>query len=372
MTNEVQSVNNFPISTKSKQELLRKSKSTPRLRGISSPVTSSSTLPTSTPTTNAKKKQKRKQSTTTNNSSGGIPGFFRKISTEWNSFVSKLKSISDDVLTTDDIAEEFFIEEDSDDTGFDRLMRSHRGYTSTEEKFLQEYKKYKSLDTMAAAYQKNHHNKNNNNNNSGYSNDIRTYNIHISDPTNMSSNFTGSSNKVHYTLQDIMRQQQLQLQQQQPQRPFSETPLLPNGDEFEILDEDDEDGESTAAEIVYNDIDMIELRKEFEMWVNNKNTSDTDSKSTLFSQSNIGTTLWEYRRNKWLICNDPEKTETRLQETSITHIPKESYAKIYNNLIEKNKTLKHNKHINLLDLVKIINAGWIAEEKWDRAARGLP
>ena len=30
---------------------------------------------------------------------------------------------------------------------------------------------------------------------------------------------------------------------------------------------------------------MIELRKEFEMWVNNKNTSDTDSKSTLFSQS---------------------------------------------------------------------------------------
>ena len=77
----------------------------------------------------------------------------------------------------------------------------------------------------------------------------------------MSSNFTGSSNKVHYTLQDIMRQQQLQLQQQQPQRPFSETPLLPNGEEFEILDEDDEDGESTAAEIVYNDIDMIELRK---------------------------------------------------------------------------------------------------------------
>ena len=32
-------------------------------------------------------------------------------------------------------------------------------------------------------------------------------------------------------------------------------------EEFEILDEDDEDGESTAAEIVYNDIDMIELRK---------------------------------------------------------------------------------------------------------------
>ena len=78
MTNEVQSVNNFPISTKSKQELLRKSKSTPRLRGISSPVTSSSTLPTSTPTTNAKKKQKRKQSTTTNNSSGEYQGFSAK------------------------------------------------------------------------------------------------------------------------------------------------------------------------------------------------------------------------------------------------------------------------------------------------------
>ena len=109
-------------------------------------------------------------------------------------------------------------------------MRSHRGYTSTEEKFLQEYKNI-NLDTMAAAYQKNQHNKNNNNNNSGYSNDIRTYNSHISDPTNMSSNFTGSSNKVHYTLQDIMRQQQQQ-QQQPPQRPFSETPLLPNGEEY--------------------------------------------------------------------------------------------------------------------------------------------
>ena len=370
MTNEVQSVNNLPISTKSKQELLRKSKSTPKLRGFSSPATSSSTLPT----INTKKKQKRKQSTkSSTTTNGSIPGFFRKLSTEWSSFLSKLKSISDDVLTTDDIAEEFFIEEDSDDTGFDKLMRSHRGYNSTEEKFLQEYKKYKSLDTMAAAYQKNHHHHHhhhNKPNNSGYSNEIKTCNSHVSEPTNMSSNFTGSSNKVHYTLQDVMRQQQ-QLLLQQQQRPFSDA-LLPNGDEFEILEEDDEDGESTAAEIVYNDIDMIELRKEFEMWVNSKNTSDTDSKSTLFSQSNIGTTLWEYRRNKWLICNDPEKFETRLQETSISHIPKESYAKIYTNLIEKNKTLKNNKHINLLDLVKIINAGWIAEEKWDRAARGLP
>ncbi|KAG7665355.1 uncharacterized protein J8A68_001043 [[Candida] subhashii] len=280
-------------------------------------------------------------------------GFFKKISIEWNLLLLKLKSISEDVLSSDDIIEEFFIDSDPD-TDFDNLVRSHKGYNSTEERFLKDYKKFKNLDNMAAAYTS--------------SNDVR-------------SSATMVSDRLQYTLQDIIRQQQQHhLMQHEPKFDSIDTRTEEPTREEGYEDDEEEDEIDSAVEyneISFRDLDVCQLRKEFENYNTNNNSasSDTDSKSTLFNESNIGSTLWEYRRKKWLSPNPnspPNKLEQRLIETSIQHVPKDCYVKLYSCLIEKNKELKHNKRINLSDVVKIINAGWIAEEKWERAARGLP
>ncbi|RCK54842.1 hypothetical protein Cantr_04136 [Candida viswanathii] len=335
MISETQSINNLRTSTNTtttantntvanysitnKQQLLRKAKSTPRLR--STTKTTTTTTPPSATVPHANKKHKKQ-------SSSGISSLFKKFS----NFLSKVKNISDDVLNHPDDYD-LFIE---------YPMPSSTA-TPTEDKFLQDYKKYKSLDLMVEHY-----------NNKQQTTTTTT--TTISTPNNE----VKSSSTMTSTLQDFMRQQPHQ-------------DILPASDEFLIDDIPDDDGESTAAgEVMFNDIDVIELRKEFESWVNTKNTTDTDSKSTLLSQSNIGSNLWEYRRSKWLQCNDPNKLNDRLKQTSISYIPKDSYVQIYSSLVDKNKILKDDKHINLLDLLKIINAGWIAEDKWERAARGLP
>lgn len=307
-------------TTTKKESLLRKAKSTPKLRSTTATTTINSTTTTTTTTTN---KRQKKQS------GSGLSSLFKKFST----FLSKIKTISDEVLH----------QPDDFDLFIDYNMPSSTNITPTEEKFLQDYKKFKSLDLLAAHY-------NNINQQNGQTNAI------------ISSNDVKSSSTMTSTLQDFIHTQ-----------PNSD--ILPASDEFLLEDIDDEnenENESITGEVLFNDIDVIELRKEFENWVNSKNITDTDSKSTLLSQSNIGINLWEYRRNKWLQCNDSNKLKNRLKETSISYIPKDSYVQIYTNLIDKNKTLKDDKHINLLDLLKIINAGWIAEDKWERAARGLP
>ncbi|EGW33179.1 uncharacterized protein SPAPADRAFT_60485 [Spathaspora passalidarum NRRL Y-27907] len=201
------------------------------------------------------------------------------------------------------------------------MIRTNKGYNSTEEQFLKDFKKYKSLDNMAEAY---------------------------SPKENPSD-----SAKVQTTLQDIIRQQYGDLRE---------------GSDDEDLEEDD-----TEYDISYHDLDLNQLRKEFEqLIVGNSDGNISSDTDTLFSQSNIGSTLWEYRRSKWLANNHPEKLEARLKSSSIDHIPKDTYVKIYNNLIDKSRQLKDSKRINLKDLIKIINAGWIAQEKWERAGRGLP
>ncbi|KAI3406745.2 hypothetical protein KGF56_000350 [Candida oxycetoniae] len=339
--------------------------------------------------------------------------FFKKISSEWNSLLRRLKSISEEVFNPEDIVDNLFIETDSDDhTSLDRLLRSSRGYNSTEEKFLQDYKRFKSLDQMYAHYNDNNGGginevstttiaatSNNNNNNNNSSTLINNYDVGssttvVSDPL---------SYKIRTTLQDVIRNQStsttaINLYQYQNIDEFNSDEEEEGGSEVEgsmPLDDNADTATSTITnEIVYNDIDFILLRKEFEAMVSstnpksantntNTNTSDSDVNSRLtFAKTqpsqviapniNIGSTLWDYRRKKWLQCtNNPRKIRERINRNSISHIPEESYAKIYNNLIEKNKCLKTDKHLNLSDLISVINAGWIAEEKWERAARGI-
>ncbi|EMG50606.1 hypothetical protein G210_2082, partial [Candida maltosa Xu316] len=339
-------------STRKDKQSLRKAKSTPKL--FSSNTTATTTPTTTTATTKSRKRQQ-------NSSSSSFSGFFKKIS----SIFSKIKSISDDVLNIDDL--DLFVDPSDLSSAMTTAVPSNNP-SSVEETFLQSYKKYKSLDLVAEHYQKNVINNN----------------------KSASNNAHHNTQTLSITLQDFMKKQQstfMTTGNTQTNHGLPTTAFVPQtnphddiiiDDEFELSD--DESTVENPDEIVYNDIDIIELRKEFETWVNNTNTlSDSDSKSTLLSSTNIGTNLWEYRRSKWLnntnpisISNNEEKLKKRLRETSISYIPKESYIKIYSSLIDKNKVLRNDKHINLSDLIKIMNIGWIAEDKWERAARGLP
>ncbi|KAK6461801.1 hypothetical protein DFJ63DRAFT_336569 [Scheffersomyces coipomensis] len=278
-------------------------------------------------------------SSSNNNSSGSKVSFFKKISSEWNFLLLRLRSISEEVFTSDELIDDLFTEVDEEDH-FDRLMRSSKGYTSMEETFLQEFKKFKSLDKMVEYHQQQQQGQNQ----SSPSNDVKSSTTLISD----------SQTKLNYTLQDFIRQSFTPDQEEADQD-------LSDNDE-DILDDMD------YNDITYQDLDLYKLKQELEI-----------QKKSLINNNpsvNIGVTLWEFRRSKWLHnANTPaiqEKLKSRLTQTSISNIPRDSYVKIYNYLIDKNRVLKNNKRINLSDLIKIINIGWIAEEKWERAAKGLP
>ncbi|CAI5756614.1 unnamed protein product [Candida verbasci] len=242
-------------------QLIRKTQSTPKLR-------SSSSITTLIPLKKKKKECQQVSTTQDFSSSSTTPSatshfnFFKKISTEWNLFINKIKNLSDEVFNIDDIIDDLF--EDSEG----------EYYTSTD----------KEID----------------------------------------SNFPDYSNMK---LKDIIRHHHF-------------------NKEIDTYDESDEE---------------IDYDNEFNIDLNDKNL-------------NVGNLLWEIRRKNWLKPNkSPEEVNERIRSGLITeYMPKDSYLKIYNYLIEKNKILKSDKHINLLDMMKIINYGWIAEDKWERAAKGLP
>ena len=127
-------------------------------------------------------------------------------------------------------------------------MRSHRGVYFDGRKIFTRIQKYKSLDTMAAAYQKNQHNK-------------ITITIIVVIPTILELII------VIYRIQQICHLILLVLQTRyiilykilcdnsncnnnnNHHNDHSPKLLFYRMEEFEILDEDDEDGESTAAKL---------------------------------------------------------------------------------------------------------------------------
>lgn len=278
------------------------------------------------------------------NSKKKVSSFIKNISILWNLLRLKVRSLSDEVFTTDELVDDLFVDTDLDDP-LERLARNNKGYASTEEQFLKEFKKHKSLDKMHEDYVQ------------------KVQPIH----EEFKSSTTATSDiqtKGSLSLQDLIRQ-------------ISDTT---NSSKTPCNDsEDDEEEEGGSKLVSYHDVDICKMREDLSLLlkqiVSSESIADA-SKSTLRergSQINLGEMLWEYRRSKWLITN-PEgelRAEEHLRQLSIAHIPKNSYVRIYNNLVDKGRLLKDDKRINLSDLIKVINAGWIAEERWDRAAKGL-
>lgn len=91
---------------------------------------------------------------------------------------------------------------------------------------------------------------------------------------------------------------------------------------------------------------------------------------------NIGDELWNARRAKWLTpasgSDASERVEQRREMLSLRNVPKTLYPRIYKDFVVKAKPLSRGKAINLEDLIGMIDAGWVNEKRWERAASGLP
>lgn len=276
-----------------------------------------------------------------------VSGFLKNLSILWNLLRLKVRSISEEVFNTDEQVDDLFVDLDIDDP-LERLARSNRGYASAEERFLIEFKQHKSLDKMHEDHL------------------LKTQPSHDESKSSMTA-FSDAPTKGNNSLQDIIRQ---------ISDSRSNTPCNAIGDNGEEGEEDEEENLDLTT---YQSLDICKLRKEVtaRMKLDSVDNITDSTKSTVrtdfTNQVNIGETLWEYRRSKWLAgdSESEERAKKHLQELSIAHIPKTSYVRIYNNLVDKGRLLKNDKHINLSDLIKIINAGWISEDRWERAAKGL-
>lgn len=128
-------------------------------------------------------------------------------------------------------------------------------------------------------------------------------------------------------------------------------------------DNQHEAGSTTVESVTYEDLDMRKLREQLE----------SQTEEGLSQNTSVGEKLWCYRRSAWLTPTKcEEEIEDRIHHQSLAHIPRDALPRLYINLVDRGRSLKHDKYVNLQDLTKIMNAGWIAEEKWDRAAKGLP
>lgn len=277
-----------------------------------------------------------------------VSGFVKNLSIQWNLLRLRLRSLSDDVFTSDEVVDELFASDDPDDL-IDRLHKSHRGYTSNEENFLEEFKKHKSLEKM-------------------HENHERQMQSALRETTLIGTTASSDTQQGgNLSLEAVIRQ-------------FSETRSSSNTPSNNVHMRDGSLEDETPEPISFQDVDVCQLREVFDSQAKQTESSDnvTDtSKSTLHTNPdtkvNIGEELWEYRRSKWLAktAEDELRGQQRLKDLSISHISKDSYVRIYNNLVDKGKLLRSDRRINLRDLITIINAGWIAEERWERAAKGL-
>lgn len=84
-----------------------------------------------------------------------------------------------------------------------------------------------------------------------------------------------------------------------------------------------------------------------------------------------GPELWEKRRKLWL-KETPSNTleEAEKSRAAFNGISPKKYGAIYKRLVLEDAHLKQS--LNLQDVIKVINAGWVETSKWDRAAKGIP
>lgn len=250
------------------------------------------------------------QSRTKKNRRSKVNTLLKRATSEWANFWARIRSLSDVVLAPDGSFDELFETSDSEGT-FERLAKVSKSYTSAEEAFLQEYRKHKSLEKM---YE--HHQQGND--------EIR------------SSTTIGSESPVGPDVGLLV---------------------------LKRIASDNQEAGSTAVESSnYDELDVCKLREQME-----------DQQEQLSSGDCLGEKLWKYRRNMWLTpTKSEEDIEDHIAEQSLSHLPREALPKVYTNLVDRGRVLRQDRYVNLEDLTKIINAGWIAEEKWERAAKGLP
>lgn len=83
-----------------------------------------------------------------------------------------------------------------------------------------------------------------------------------------------------------------------------------------------------------------------------------------------GPEVWEKRRKLWLTVTPSNTLESaKKARESFADISPKKYGVIYKRLVMEDAHLK--KNLNLQDVVKVINAGWVETSKWERAAQGL-
>lgn len=126
--------------------------------------------------------------------------------------------------------------------------------------------------------------------------------------------------------------------------------------------------ETNSSENGLNTVHSLPRFQDFDAVQEAKKLQREQGNNVVFSD---GHQIWQKRREIWQNSTSEERTKAKQKslENSLIGVSKDNYPIIYNSLIEKQKTLK--KPMNLKDALKIINAGWIASKKWERAAQGL-
>lgn len=131
------------------------------------------------------------------------------------------------------------------------------------------------------------------------------------------------------------------------------------------------------GKISFKDLDVSKLRVKMQssesMTAIISNSPAENSEEREGTKENLGEVLWNYRRSVWLENRSDENGAESKESNrkAIVDLPKTLYPRIYSNLIEKSKPLKDGKRINLQDLLQIIDDGWVQEQRWERAAKGL-
>lgn len=248
------------------------------------------------------------------------PGALKRFASGWSSLFGKVKGISSDVLSSEDEA--------VDDLFRDKSSQKGPRWTTTvqfspdEKNFLKQYSNHKSLNAMSS------------------SEDLAETRAR---PTE--TELTG-------LLADVLEYKSSGASVQKKE---------PKG--------------GTIDNIPFDKLDVCALRKEYDQLLKNEKwffigNGRRASLEATQNDFNIGEVLWQIRRNKWLDQSKlrENKVQKRFEQNSIKHLPKESYGKIYNNFVDKNKPLKDGKRINLNDMIDVINTGWIADDTYKNAS----
>ncbi|SCV04701.1 LANO_0G11826g1_1 [Lachancea nothofagi CBS 11611] len=137
--------------------------------------------------------------------------------------------------------------------------------------------------------------------------------------------------------------------------------------ELRLTDEEDDELEPDSMDNSENDPSAKELQT-FATYDAVQECAKLRSKvGEPFAQ---GDQIWQRRRELWV--KPTEDAQPKLAERNrekFNEIAPRHYARIYRKLVVESIALKRS--LNLQDAIKVINAGWVETQKWERAANGL-